>query len=102
MRWLWFVAAIALLAVTFRTHSVGLATISLLGVLVCILVGTLALASRRIESGSRSAVTMLSPEDMRQMRAQIEKRKSEGAAAGAVASGSDDADRDVDSVSSKD
>lgn len=109
MRWLWFVAAIAFMAVAFRTHSMGLAAISLLGTLVCVLMGTLALASRRIEGRSRDAVAMMSPDDMRQMREQMEKRKREGgagaiAAGGVAASGTrvGDSDQDVDSVSSGD
>ena len=106
MRWLWFVAAIAFMAVAFRTHSMGLAAISLLGILVCVLMGTLALASRRIEGRSRDEIAMLSQEDMRHMREQIEKRKREGetgaiAAGGIAASGQryGDSDQDLDSVS---
>jgi hypothetical protein len=106
MRWLWFVAAIAFMAVAFRTHSMGLAAISLLGILVCVLMGTLAVASRRIEGRSRDAIAMMSPEDMRRMREQIEKRKRDGetgaiAAGGGAATGNrfGDPDQDVDSVS---
>lgn len=109
MRWLWFVAAFAFMAVAFRTHSMGLAAISLLGILVCVLMGTLALASRRIEGRSRDAISMMSPDDMRRMREQIEKRKRDDeagaiAAGGAGATGKrfGDSDQDVDSVSGGD
>ena len=108
MRWLWFLGAIAFMAVAFRTHSMGLAAICLLGTLVCVLMGTLALASRRIEGRSRDAFAMMSQDDLQRMREQIEKRKREGdsgaMSAGGVASGTsfEDSDQDVDSVSGED
>jgi hypothetical protein len=75
MRWLWFVFSLACFAVAFRTHSMGLAALSLLVGLGLLLMGTLALASSRIESRSGDATAMMSPEDLRLLREQIERRK---------------------------
>jgi membrane protein implicated in regulation of membrane protease activity len=107
MRWLWFVGTLVCLAIAFRTHSLGLAALALLGALVTLLVGTLALASRRIESRSQSSSAMLDPVAMRQMRENIEKRKRQGdGGAATVGTGGtagaksrdSDADPDFDSV----
>jgi hypothetical protein len=88
MRWLWFVLSVACFAVAFRTHSMGLAALTLLGALGFLVMGTLALVSSRIESGGRSAVTLLGTEEARRLRAQIEQRKREGGdATPAVAAG---------------
>ena len=94
MRWLWFVVSFAFFAVAFRTHSMGLAALCLLIGLGLLLMGTLALASSRIESRGRSAASMMSPEDMRLLREQIERRKAAEAAAAPPAG----AARDNDSV----
>lgn len=101
MRWLWFVFALGSFAVAFRTHSMGLAVLCLLAALGFVLMGTLALASRRIESRGRDASTMLGSEDLRRMREQIERRKREDegiAAGGAGVRRRDDSDTDNDSV----
>lgn len=107
MRWLWFLGTLACLAIAFRTHSLGLAALALLGALVTLLMGTLALVSRRIESRSRSDAAMLDPVAMRQMREHIERRKQQGDAGpagmgvGAGAGGrvaSRDDEPDLDSV----
>ena len=81
MRWLWFVFSLACFAVVFRTHSMGLAAVSLLVGLGLLLMGTLSLASARIESRGRSEASMMSPEELRLMREQIERRKAAEAAA---------------------
>lgn len=91
MRWMWFVAAAVCFAIGFRTHSMGLAAFTLLAALGFLLVGTLALASSRIEGRSRDDSAMLGPEEMRRMRDQIEQRKREAAAGAPV---SNDADND--------
>jgi hypothetical protein len=84
MRWLWFLLSFASFAVAFRTHSMGLAALSLLVGLGLLLMGTLALASSRIESRGRSEASMMSAEDLRLMREQIERRKAAEAAASAA------------------
>lgn len=85
MRWLWFLFSFACFAVAFRTHSMGLAALMLLVGLGLLLMGTLALASRRIESRGRDASVMMSPAELRQMRERIERRKAEEAAGGSAA-----------------
>jgi hypothetical protein len=112
MRWVWLGLSVACFVVVFRTHSMGLAALCLLGALGFILMATLAFAARRIEARGRSEATMLSGEELRAVREQIERRKREGsgddapaaAGTGAMAGGHartrDDAD--VDSISSGD
>ena len=99
MRWLWFVLSMLCFAVAFRTHSMGLAAITLLGALGFLLMGTLALASSRIESRTRDASTLMGPEEVRRL-AEIERRKREAAAAtpAATATPANDDDTDLDSV----
>lgn len=87
MRWLWFLFSLACLAVAFRTHSMGLAALCLLGALGFLLVGTLALASSRIESRGRDESKMLDPAEMRRLREQIERRKREAEGGATVAAG---------------
>jgi hypothetical protein len=97
MRWMWFVASAVCFAIAFRTHSMGLAVLTLLGALGFLLVGTLALASSRIESRTRDESAMLGPDEMRRMRDQIEQRKRE--AEGRIPAAND---TDHDSVSGDD
>jgi hypothetical protein len=85
MRWLWFVASAICFAVVFRTHSMGLAALSLLAALVFVLVGVVALVSGRIDSRARDASTLMGPEEMRRLR-EIEQKKRESQAAAAAAS----------------
>lgn len=87
MRWLWFVLSLGCFAVAFRTHSMGLAVLCLIAALGFVLIGTLAVASSRIESRGRDASAMLGPEEMRRMREQIERRKRESDGAGVAAVG---------------
>jgi hypothetical protein len=99
MRWLWFLFSFACFAIAFRTHSMGLAALCLLVGLGLLLMGTLALASRRIESRGRDATAMMSPAEMRQMRERIERRKAEeGGSAGAAPAPAPSAANDNDSV----
>ena len=102
MRWLWFVLSVLCFAVAFRTHSMGLAALTLLGALGFLLMGTLALASSRIEARGQDASTLLGPDEIRRM-AEIERRKREAAAAAVAApvaaSALDDGSADLDSVS---
>jgi hypothetical protein len=108
MRWLWLVAAAICFAIPFVTHSVGLGALALVAALAFLIIGTLALASSRIESRGRHESTMLGPEEMRAIREQAERRKRETAAGGSAAATfaaggtparRHDAEIDVDSVS---
>ena len=105
MRWLWFVLSVLCFAVAFRTHSMGLAAITLIGALGFLLMGTLALASSRIEARGQDVSTLLGPDEIRRM-AEIERRKREAAAAAVaapvVAVAAEDNELDVDSVSGDD
>ena len=99
MRWLWFVLSVVCFAVAFRTHSMGLAALMLLGALGFLLMFTLALASSRIESRGRDASEMMGPEELMRLR-EIERRKKEAAAAAIAAPVvAGDVDNDNDSVS---
>ena len=112
MRWVWLGLSVACFVVVFRTHSMGLAALCLLGALGFILMATLAFAARRIEARGRSETTMLSGEELRAVREQIERRKREGSGDGAVAASGTGAaaggharsrdDADVDSISGAD
>lgn len=82
MRWLWFVLSVLCFAVAFRTHSMGLAFLTLIGALGFLLMGTLALASSRIEASGRDASALLGPDEVRRLRAIEERKQAEAAAAG--------------------
>ena len=97
MRWLWFVLSMLCFAVSFRTHSMGLAAVTLLGALGFLLMGTLAMAAGRIESRTRDASALMGPDEVRRL-AEIERRKREAAAATAAATPPADDDADLDSV----
>ena len=106
MRWLWFVLSVLCFAVAFRTHSMGLAAVTLLAALGFLLMGTLALASSRIEASGRDATALMGPEEIARMR-EIQRRKQEaaqagGAATAGVAATTVDRDADTDSVSGGD
>ena len=79
MRWLWFVASLICFAIVFKTASIGLATLGLLGALVFLLIGTVALASSRIGNRSRDATTLLGPDELRRVREIEAKRRGGGA-----------------------
>lgn len=101
MRWLWFVLSVLCFAVAFRTHSMGLAAVTLLAALGFLLAGTLALASSRIERRARDESALLGPDELRAIREQAERRKREGEAVGNPAPRAHD-DGDLDSVDGDD
>ena len=107
MRWLWFVLSVLCFAVAFRTQSMGLAAVTLLGALGFLLMGTLALASSRIEARGQDASTLLGPEELMRIK-EIERRKKEAAAAAvgapvvAATAATDRDDADLDSVAGGD
>lgn len=102
MRWLWFVLSVLCFAVAFRTQSMGLAAVTLLGALGFLLMGTLALASSRIEARGQDASALIGPEELQRLK-EIERRKKEAAAAAVAAPVAatmvNGDDTDVDSVS---
>ena len=74
MRWLWFVGSVICFAVVFRTPSMGLAVVSLIGALGFMLMGVVALASSRIDARSRDATTLLGPDELRRVREAAQRR----------------------------
>lgn len=76
MRWLWFLGSLLCFAVVFRTTSIALALLCLVGALVFMVVGTLALAAQRIESSRGDAGRLIGPEEIRQMREAEARRKA--------------------------
>lgn len=95
MRWLWFLGSMLCFAVLFRTTSVAIALLSLLGALIFTVIGVLAVAAQRIESRRQSSGPIFGPEEIRQMRLAEARRKAaqenaatqqEPAEAGTVAS----------------
>lgn len=86
MPWVFIVLAVLCLAVAFRTFSMGLALISLLGALGFMLAGVLGLVSARIQSRSRSEAHMISPEEMRLITENMRRKREQeaNAAAGSV------------------
>lgn len=68
MRWLWFVGSLLCFAVVFKTTSVGLALLCLLGALAFMIIGTLAVAAQRIDNSRSDIGRLIGPEEIRQMR----------------------------------
>ena len=85
MRWLWFVGSLVCFAVLFKTTSIGLALLCLVGALVFMIVGTLAVAAQRIENSRSDAGRLFGPEEIRQMREAEARRKAAQEAASADA-----------------
>ena len=81
MRWLWFVGTLGCLAIAFRTHSMGLAALCLIGALVFMVVGTLAVAAQRIDNSRGDSGRLIGPEEIRQMREAEARRKTTQAGA---------------------
>lgn len=77
MRWLWFLGSLGCFAVLFRTTSIALALLCLIGALAFLLIGTLAVAAQRIERNRGDGGRLFSPEEIRQMRDADAQRKSE-------------------------
>ena len=82
MRWLWFLGSLVCFAVTFRTTSIALALICLIGALAFMLIGTLAVAAQRIDRNRNDDVSLLGPDELRHIRETEARRKA--AAAGHV------------------
>lgn len=77
MRWLWFLGSLGCFAVLFRTTSIALALLCLVGALAFILIGTLAVAAQRIERNRSDGGRLFSPEEIRQMREADARRRAE-------------------------
>lgn len=84
MRWLWFVGSLICFAVVFKTPSMGLAVLCLIGALAFLLIGVVALASSRIDARSRDATTLLGPDELRRMREAAQRKADPSAATLAV------------------
>ena len=76
MRWLWFVGSLVCFVVLFKTSSIGLALLCLMGALVFMIVGTLAVAAQRIENSRADTGRLFGPEEIRQMREAEARRKA--------------------------
>lgn len=76
MRWLWFVGSLICFVVLFKTTSVGLALLCLVGALVFMVIGTLAVAAQRIENSRGDAGRVFGPEEIRQMKEAEARRKA--------------------------
>ena len=76
MRWLWFVGSLICFAVLFKTSSIGLALLCLVGALVFMIVGTLAVAAQRIENSRSDLGRLFGPEELRQMKEAEARRKA--------------------------
>lgn len=90
MPWLMFVFAVLCIAVAFRTHSVGLALLSLLAALGLMLWGALSLAAARLRTTARDESQMIPPEQLRQIAESIRQKKATEAAASAEANAGDE------------
>ncbi len=77
MRWLWFLGSLGCFAVLFRTTSIALALLCLIGALAFILIGTLAVAAQRIERNRSDGGRLFSSAEIRQMREADARRRSE-------------------------
>lgn len=83
MPWIYFALALGCFAIAFRTHSMGLALISLLAALGLMLAGTLGLAAARISRTTRGGAGLMGPEEMKLIAENMRrKREQEAAAAG--------------------
>lgn len=80
MRWLWFVGSVICFAVVFRTPSMGLAVLCLIGALGFMLMGVISLASARIDARSRDASALLGPDEIRRVREAAQRRGDAGSA----------------------
>ncbi len=88
MRWLWFVGSLLCFSVVFKTTSIALAALCLIGALVFMVVGTLAVAAQRIDSSRGDAGRLIGPEEIRRMR-EAEARRTAQQQDEAPAAGSD-------------
>jgi hypothetical protein len=68
MPWVYFAISAACFAVAFRTHSLGLAALTLLLALGFLLAGALSLVSARIQSRSQNTAAMIGPEQAAAIR----------------------------------
>ena len=76
MRWLWFLGSLVCFIVVFRTTSIALALLCLVGALAFMLIGALAVAAQRIDRSRGDDVRLLGPEELRHMREAEARRKA--------------------------
>lgn len=83
MPWILLALAIGSFALAMVAQPGWLIAVALLASLGLLFAAVLALASARIQSGSRSEMQILSPEELRALRAQAQARRTpDGAAPG--------------------
>ena len=76
MHWLYFLLALAALAVAMKTVSSGLMALCLLAALVLLLLWLAGMYSARMAGRSRDPSTMIDPVELRRLREQAEARKA--------------------------
>ena len=76
MHWLYFLLALAALAVAMKTVSSGLMALCLLAALVLLLLWLAGMYSARMAGRSRDASAMIDPAELRRLREQAEARKA--------------------------
>lgn len=85
MPWIYFALALGCFAIAFRTHSMGLALLTLLGALGFMLAGTLGLASARIARTTRGDTGLLGPDEMKLIAENMRRQRAQEAAGAAPA-----------------
>lgn len=85
MPWIYFALALGCFAIAFRTHSMGLALLSLLAALGLMLAGTLGLAAARISRTTRGDAGLMGPEEMKLVAENMRRKREQEAAAAATA-----------------
>ncbi len=81
MPWVFLLLAMLVLAVAFKTASMALMVLCLLGALGLFVAGTMALLARRIDSRSQDASMMIDPLELHRLREQAQARRAAAAQA---------------------
>lgn len=77
MPWVFLLLAIAAFVVAFKATSVALVALCLLAALGLLLAWVLGLLAQRVGSRSRDEATMLDPVELRRLRDQAERRRTD-------------------------
>jgi hypothetical protein len=77
MPWVYLVLALAAFAIAFKTTSLALAAVCLLGALALLVAWTLALLAQRVGSRSRDEAQLIDPQELRRLREQAEARRAQ-------------------------
>ncbi|MDR0184455.1 hypothetical protein [Lysobacter arvi] len=76
MHWLYLLLALAALAVAFKTTSVAVLMVCLLGALGFFLAWVLKLLAARVDSQTRDSSLILDPAELRRLREQADARRA--------------------------